>query len=123
MTGGRPDRCRAPTARTPPWSRRLPPTGMQRAPTDRGGDGHGELSVVHRPGAGPDVAAMAGGRARSSERPQGRAQLEAPRGARRRAALPAPYSPDFTPIEEAFSKFKAILGALGARTHDALQEA
>jgi transposase len=34
-----------------------------------------------------------------------------------------PYSPDFTPIEQAFSKVKAILRGLGARTRDALQEA
>lgn len=34
-----------------------------------------------------------------------------------------PYSPDFTPIEQAFSKIKAILRGLGARTRDALQEA
>jgi transposase len=34
-----------------------------------------------------------------------------------------PYSPDFTPIEQAFSKIKAILRGLGARTKDALQEA
>ncbi len=34
-----------------------------------------------------------------------------------------PYSPDFTPIEQAFSKVKAILRGLGARTQDALQEA
>ena len=34
-----------------------------------------------------------------------------------------PYSPDFTPIEQAFSKIKAILRRLGARTRDALQEA
>ena len=34
-----------------------------------------------------------------------------------------PYSPDFTPIEQAFSKLKAILRGLGARTHEALQEA
>ena len=36
--------------------------------------------------------------------------------------LPA-YSPDFTPIEQAFSKIKAIVRGLGARTRDALQEA
>jgi transposase len=30
-----------------------------------------------------------------------------------------PYSPDFTPIEQAFSKFKAILRGLGARTTEA----
>ena len=34
-----------------------------------------------------------------------------------------PYSPDFTPIEQAFSKVKAILRGLGARTLEALQEA
>ena len=36
--------------------------------------------------------------------------------------LPA-YSPDFTPIEQAFSKVKAILRGLGARSQEALQEA
>jgi transposase len=36
--------------------------------------------------------------------------------------LPA-YSPDFSPIEETFSKLKAILRRVGARTHEALQEA
>jgi transposase len=34
-----------------------------------------------------------------------------------------PYSPDCTPIEQAFSKIKAILRRLGARTHEALWEA
>ena len=34
-----------------------------------------------------------------------------------------PYSPDCTPIEQAFSKIKALLRGLGARTKDALQEA
>ena len=34
-----------------------------------------------------------------------------------------PYSPDFTPIEQAFSKIKAILRGLGARTRQALWEA
>ena len=36
--------------------------------------------------------------------------------------LPA-YSPDFSPIEEAFSKLKALLRRAGARTRQALQEA
>jgi transposase len=36
--------------------------------------------------------------------------------------LPA-YSPDFSPIEETFSKLKAVLRRAGARTHEALQEA
>ena len=36
--------------------------------------------------------------------------------------LPA-YSPDFSPIEEAFSKVKAALRRVGARTQEALQEA
>ena len=34
-----------------------------------------------------------------------------------------PYSPDFTPIEQAFSKVKAILRGLGVRARDALVEA
>jgi transposase len=34
-----------------------------------------------------------------------------------------PYSPDFSPIEEAFSKVKGILRRLGARTRQALLEA
>lgn len=36
--------------------------------------------------------------------------------------LPA-YSPDCSPIEETFSKIKAFLRRVGARTHEALQEA
>jgi transposase len=36
--------------------------------------------------------------------------------------LPA-YSPDLTPIEEAFSKLKAFLRRVGARTREASQEA
>ncbi len=34
-----------------------------------------------------------------------------------------PYSPDFNPIEQAFSKLKAILCGLGARTQETLQAA
>ena len=34
-----------------------------------------------------------------------------------------PYSPDCTPIEQAFSKIKAILRRIGARTKEALWEA
>jgi transposase len=34
-----------------------------------------------------------------------------------------PYLPDFTPIEQAFSKLKAVLRRLGARTTEALWEA
>ncbi len=34
-----------------------------------------------------------------------------------------PYSPDFTPIEQAFSKLKAILRGRGARTREALEQA
>ena len=36
--------------------------------------------------------------------------------------LPA-YSPDFSPIEEAFSKLKTFLRQVGARSRDALQDA
>ena len=58
--------------------------------------------------------------------------LSAHKAARIREALAArgcallflpPYSPDFTPIEQAFSKLKAILRGLGARTCEALEEA
>lgn len=34
-----------------------------------------------------------------------------------------PYSPDLNPIEEAFSKLKALLRRAGARTHETLVEA
>lgn len=34
-----------------------------------------------------------------------------------------PYSPDFTPIEQAFSKIKAVLRRIGARTTEALWDA
>jgi len=34
-----------------------------------------------------------------------------------------PDSPDCTPIEQAFSRSTAILGQIGARTHEALWEA
>jgi transposase len=34
-----------------------------------------------------------------------------------------PYSPDFTPIEQAFSKIKAVLRGLGARSKETLHEA
>lgn len=58
--------------------------------------------------------------------------LSAHKAARIRAALVArgcdvlflpPYSPDFNPIEQAFSKLKAILRGLGARTLETLQKA
>ncbi len=34
-----------------------------------------------------------------------------------------PYSPDFTPIEQALSKIKTCLRGLSARSREALQEA
>ncbi len=34
-----------------------------------------------------------------------------------------PHSPDFSPIEEAFSKIKALLRKAGARSREALAEA
>ena len=37
--------------------------------------------------------------------------------------LPPSYSPDFSPIEEAFSKIKALLRKAAARTREALVEA
>jgi transposase len=62
----------------------------------------------------------------------GVAKLSAHKADRIRAVIEArgcqllylpPYSPDFTPIEQAFSKLKAILRGLGTRTKEALQEA
>ena len=58
--------------------------------------------------------------------------LSAHKAARIREALAArgcellflpPYSPDFTPIEQVFSKINALVRGLGARTTEALQEA
>ncbi len=61
-----------------------------------------------------------------------RDNLQAHKGARVRLAIEAKgcqvlflpgYSPDFSPIEEAFSKLKTALRRAGARTREALQEA
>lgn len=58
--------------------------------------------------------------------------LHAHKGARVRLAIEAKgcqllflpgYSPDFAPIEEAFSKLKTALRRAGARTREALEEA
>jgi transposase len=55
--------------------------------------------------------------------------LSAHKADRIRQAIEARYCqllflpPDFTPIEQAFSKIKAILRGLGARPKEALQEA
>jgi len=43
--------------------------------------------------------------------------------ARHRRALLPPYSPDFTLIEQAWSKLKTKLRQTQARTHKALEEA
>ena len=48
--------------------------------------------------------------------------LSRPQRRRELLFLP-PYSPDYTPIEQVFSKIKALLRGLGARTKEALQEA
>jgi transposase len=40
-----------------------------------------------------------------------------------RLLLLPPYSPDFNPIEQAWSKLKALLRGLGARTKEALEAA
>ena len=41
----------------------------------------------------------------------------------KRTALLCTYSPDFNPVEEAFSKIKGALGQAQARTREALIEA
>src|ERR671912_2493501 len=62
----------------------------------------------------------------------GDGQLECPQGERVRELIEAkgcellylpPYSPDFNPIEEAFSKIKSFLRRIGARTKEALVKA
>ncbi|MGH3086447.1 MAG: IS630 family transposase [Rubrobacteraceae bacterium] len=65
-----------------------------------------------------DVAVMDNLRVRKSERVKeliGRAGAE--------VLHPPPYSPDFNPIEEAFSKIKNLLRKAGARVGEALVEA
>lgn len=61
------------------------------------------------------------GQAHSAHRTQKVRELIEGRGAEL-VFLPS-YSPDLNPIEEAFSKIKAILRKVGARTHEALIEA
>jgi hypothetical protein len=69
---------------------------------------------------GTDAAARAGGRAGQFERPQGGQHSPGALAARScdLLCLP-PSSPDFTPIEQAVSKLKALLRGLGARTREA----
>ena len=80
--------------------------------------------MVHPRAARADAAAGAGGGAGQSERPQGRPAFV--RRLKRAAASCSscrPTRPTSRPIEQAFSKIKAILRGLGARTKEALQEA
>jgi transposase len=80
--------------------------------------------VVYHRAAGADAAAGAGGGAGSLKRPSAAARIRQVIEARHCHLLfLPPYSPDCTPIEQAFSKIKAILRALGARTTEALWEA
>ncbi len=51
---------------------------------------------------------------------KGAAARAAHRGRRRRLRFLPPYSPDFNPIEHAFSKLKALLRKVAARTRDTL---
>jgi transposase len=73
------------------------------APTLR----HGQIVVVD------NLSAHKGARVR---------ELIEERGCRLLLFVP-PYSPDFNPIEEAFSKIKGALGKARARTREALIEA
>ena len=89
----------------------------------RGGDGRGDLRMVHPGGAG---AALRPGQVvvldnLSVHKSAALREVLAARGCEL-LFLPA-YSPDYTPIEQVFSKVKALLRGLGARTQEALQEA
>jgi hypothetical protein len=76
--------------------------------------------VYHR-ASGADPAAGAGGRGGSFARASAAARMRQASAARHcRLRFLPPYSPDCTPIEQAFSTSKAILRGLGARTTQAL---
>ena len=91
----------------------------------RGGDHReGLRGLLRRAGARLGRLARADRRARQPRVAQGRKGAREP--IERRGCellfLPA-YSPDFSPIEEAFSKLKALLRRAKARTREALIEA
>ena len=90
-----------------------------------GGGRHdrGPVRGVRREGARPVALARAGGRDGQPLRPQGGAGARARGGRGLRGPVLAAYSPDFSPIEEAFSKLKARLRKEKARTKEALVEA
>jgi transposase len=80
--------------------------------------------VIYHRATGADAATGADRRPRSFARSSAAASIRPAIEARHGQLLfLPPYSPDFTPIEQAFSKRKAILRRLGARTTEALWEA
>jgi hypothetical protein len=87
-------------------------------------DDQDRLRGLHREGSRPEPSARAGG---GDGQP-----LSAHKGERVRALIESagcellylpPYSPDFSPIEEAFSKVKGLLRKAGTRSREALVEA
>ena len=123
MTSAPPDRCRATTARTPRLVAALAPDGLHVPWLIEGAMDTAtfawyiteQLAPTLRPGQVVVLDNLSVHKAASI-----RQAIEARHC--QLLFLP-PYSPDFTPIEQAFSKIKAILRGLGARTKEALWEA
>ena len=99
--------------------------GVGREPQRRRRDRHGGLPRLHRGGPRPRAARPAG-RDRGDGQPRAH-KAEKVRAALDRAGLAhrylPPYSPDMNPIEPAWSKLKARLRAVGARSREALEAA
>ena len=81
--------------------RSLPGARLGTDPDARTGGGHGQPISAHK-----------GGRVKEIVEGRGCELLYLP-----------PYSPDFNPIEQAFSKVKGLLRGAGARTRESLIEA
>jgi DDE superfamily endonuclease len=117
------DGCPATAARTQPYSLAWVRRGWVRVGR-RGGDHEGRLRETYvewvlAPSLSPgqvmvldNPGAHKGGRVRGLIEERGCSLLFLP-----------PYSPDFSPIEEAFSKVKTLLRKAAARTRGALVEA
>jgi hypothetical protein len=94
-------------------------------PNGGGRDHEGRVRDLRGTGTGALALTRAGGRfGQPRRRAQGGAGAQVGRGERLLAVLfLPPYSPDFSPIEEAFSKVKALLRTAAARTREGLVEA
>jgi DDE superfamily endonuclease len=91
---------------------------------DCGGSYHeGCLRDLHRTSIGALAFGRAGSRIGQPRRAQGRAGARTDRDRGCSLLFLPPYSPDFSPIEEAFSKVKVLLKKTAASTREALVEA